>query len=118
VSTILIFEISDACGFDRSGVTHERGQDVVRTSDGINSVEQIWARYQSISWRFGRAYTELFRVMAFAQLTWRESLRYDGPNRDYVGAYHEVEVMDTPMKNVRSLCRRRPEGRRLPYLRV
>lgn len=45
--------ICDARGFQRPGVAHERRQDVVST--------------------LGCA--DLFRVMAFSQLTWRESLR-------------------------------------------
>ena len=44
----------DAYGFRRPGVTHERGQDA-----GVRTL----------------SCADLFRVMAFAQITWRESLR-------------------------------------------
>lgn len=74
----LRINICDPFGFDESGVTHERGQDAV------------CARHGAVPWKtFGRIIdrhggdsgvrtldcTDLFRVMAFSQLTWREFLR-------------------------------------------
>ena len=68
----------DARGFEQPGVTHERGQDAVRAGHGVRAVEDLRAHHRSARGRCGRSHAglrRLFRVMAFAQLTWRESLR-------------------------------------------
>jgi len=74
----LNFQICDASGFDRSGVTHERGQDAVCTSHGVRpwkTFGRIINRYRGDAGVRTLDCADLFRVMAFAQLTWRESLR-------------------------------------------
>lgn len=66
--------ICDACGFDRPGVTHERGQDAVRAGNGV-PFGRIIERHQGDAGVRTLGCADLFRIMAFAQLTWRESLR-------------------------------------------
>ena len=68
--------ICDPSGFKRPGVTHERGQDAVwsrsmpwKTSGSSTATAAI---RECAPWL---DCTDLFRVMTFSQLTWRESLR-------------------------------------------
>lgn len=70
--------VCDAHGFERPGVMYERGQDAVRASDGVRAVEDLRSNRRAAQRRRGvrtLGCADLFRVMAFAQLTWRESLR-------------------------------------------
>ena len=71
-------QICDAFGFDQPGVAHECGQDAVRAGDGVRAVEDLRPHHRATPGRRWRAHAglrDLFRIMAFAQLTWRESLR-------------------------------------------
>ena len=70
----------EAPGFDRPGVMHERGQDASRAGNGVRAVEDLRAHRREAQGRRNAGIrtlscADLFRVMAFAQITWRESLR-------------------------------------------
>ncbi len=72
------FNICDAPRFSRPGVTHERGQDAVCASHGVRSVKtfgRIVERHGGDAGVRALDCASWFRVMAFSQLTWRESLR-------------------------------------------
>ena len=71
------FNICHDFGFRRPGVTHERGQDAVQVMEYV-----LWKTFGRIIERQGGDAgvrildcSDLFRVMAFSELTWRESLR-------------------------------------------
>ena len=70
--------ICDDSEFERLGVKHERGQDAVRTGHGVCAMEDFWSHHRTARGDAGirtLGCADLFRIMAFAQLTWRESLR-------------------------------------------
>ena len=70
--------ICDALGFEQPWVTHERGRDTFCASHGVPAMEDIGSNRRAPWRRQWCAHFELrrfVRVMAFAQLTWRESLR-------------------------------------------
>ena len=72
------FDSGDAFGFVGPGVTHERGQDTIRKVMEFvpwKTFGRIIERHHGDSGVRTLGCADLFRVMAFAQLTWRESLR-------------------------------------------
>ena len=56
--------ICDARGFERPGVTHERGQDAVRTGDGVRAVEDLRSNRRAAQRRRGCAHAGLRRLVS------------------------------------------------------
>ena len=63
--------VCDARGFERPGVTHERGQDAVRAGDGVRAVEDLRSNRRTAQGRCGRAHAGLRRFVS------RDGLRAD-----------------------------------------
>ena len=73
------FRICGIFDFVEPGVPHERGQDAVCAGHGVvpwKTFGRIIDRHGGDSGVRTLDFADLFRVMAFAQLTWREWARY------------------------------------------
>ena len=56
--------ICDARGFERPGVTHERGQDAFRAGDGVRAVEDLRSNCRAAQGRRGRTHAGLCRLVS------------------------------------------------------
>ena len=56
--------ICDPFGFERPGVTHERGQDAVCASDGVRAMEDLRPHHRAPPWRCWRADLGLCRSVS------------------------------------------------------
>jgi len=56
--------ICEAHGFDRPGVTHERGQDAVCAGDGVRALEDLRSHHRAAQRRCGRAHAGLRRLVS------------------------------------------------------
>jgi hypothetical protein len=58
------FNICDAFGFIRPGVTHECGQDAIRTSHGVCALEDVWPNHRTTSGRLGCSHSRMRRPVS------------------------------------------------------
>ena len=91
------FGICDAFGFIGPGVTHERGQDAIRTSHGVCALEDLWSNHRASSWRLGCAHSWVRRPVSgdgvcttdVARVLARHRGVPDGKSRQAVSHGHE-----------------------------